>query len=122
MPALAVQVRCSFDKEQPASQAPVAKRPRGRPRKHREPDALADRRHSNASASTSGSSSTKDIAESVPLPPATELIFRLDRRGVGWGEEILPHLTVEQRILKRNRSAQPDPWTVSLCGRLLRAV
>ena len=47
-----------------------------------------------------------------PLPPATELIFRLDRRGVGWGEEILPHLTVEQRVLKRNRSAQPDPWTV----------
>jgi hypothetical protein len=29
--------------------------------------------------------------------PATELIFRLERRGEGWGEEIIPHLTVERR-------------------------
>lgn len=50
--------------------------------------------------------------------PATELIFRLERRGDGWGEEIFPHLTVENRLLEkrqriRARSTQPDPWEVS---------
>ncbi|KAK9794360.1 hypothetical protein WJX73_004870 [Symbiochloris irregularis] len=44
------------------------------------------------------------------------------RRGVGWGEEILPHLTVEQRVLKRNRSAQPDPWTENSAEYYLRDV
>lgn len=46
----------------------------------------------------------------------TELIFRLDRNGTGWGEEILPSLTVEHRPVKRrrerNRSSMPRPWTV----------
>ena len=48
----------------------------------------------------------------------TELIFRLERRGEGWGEEIFPHLVVEQRpwtsVAKRdrNRSSRPKPWTV----------
>lgn len=46
---------------------------------------------------------------------ATELIFRLERRGDGWGEEIFPHITVENRPLEkkqriRPRSNQPDPW------------
>jgi hypothetical protein len=50
--------------------------------------------------------------------PATELIFRLERRGDGWGEEIFPHLVLEQRPLEpprrrvRKRSSRPDPWEV----------
>ena len=50
--------------------------------------------------------------------PATELIFRLERRGEGWGEEIFPHLVLEQRPLEpprrrlRKRSSRPDPWEV----------
>jgi hypothetical protein len=34
-------------------------------------------------------------------PPATETIYKLERRGEGWGEAILPTLTVEQRVIKR---------------------
>lgn len=49
----------------------------------------------------------------------TELIFKLERQGEGWGEEILPRLSVEQRPLARlrvrNRSALPDPWAVRSC-------
>ena len=50
--------------------------------------------------------------------PATELIFRLERRGDGWGEEIFPHLVLEQRPLEpprrrvRKRSSRPEPWEV----------
>ena len=69
---------------------------------------LEERRASHTQASSQAGKPGSNHTQ----PPATELIFRLDRRGVGWGEEILPHLTVEQRVLKRNRSAQPDPWTV----------
>ena len=76
---------------------------------------LDERKGSHQRASFSGSKPDTDSS----LSPATELIFRLDRRGVGWGEEILPHLTVEQRVLKRNRSAQPDPWTVRIQAALL---
>ncbi len=53
-----------------------------------------------------------------PDRPATELIFRLERRGDGWGEEIFPHLVLEQRPLEpprrrlRKRSSRPDPWEV----------
>ncbi len=53
-----------------------------------------------------------------PDQPATELIFRLERRGDGWGEEIFPHLVLEQRPLEpprrrlRKRSSRPDPWEV----------
>ena len=42
----------------------------------------------------------------------TELIFKLERRGEGWGEEILPHLTVERRPLqpkRRGRRKLSDP-------------
>lgn len=55
-----------------------------------------------------------------PNKGSTELIFRLERRGEGWGEEIFPHLVVEQRPLvttakrDRNRSTRPKPWTVIL--------
>jgi hypothetical protein len=33
----------------------------------------------------------------------TELIFKLERRGDGWGEEIIPHLTVERRPLRSKK-------------------
>ena len=48
----------------------------------------------------------------------TEFIIKLERQGEGWGEEILPRLSVEQRPLKRsrvrirNRCSMPAPWTV----------
>lgn len=32
--------------------------------------------------------------------PPTELIFKLERRGDGWGEEFIPHITVENRPLE----------------------
>ena len=59
-------------------------------------------------------------AETAADPP-TELIFQLDRRGEGWGEEIFPTLTVIRRPVvappkrDRNRSKRPPPWTVSSC-------
>ncbi len=59
-------------------------------------------------------------AETAADPP-TELIFQLDRRGEGWGEEIFPTLTVVRRPVvappkrDRNRSKRPPPWTVSSC-------
>lgn len=67
-----------------------------------------------ASGSVSGS------AESVP----TEMIFKLERRGNGWGEEIFPHITVENRPLEkpsrnRPRSTQPDPWQVTFLNHRL---
>eukprot|EP00803_Ostreobium_quekettii_P004387 evm.model.scf_42.14 EVM.evm.TU.scf_42.14 scf_42:93671-99960(-) len=46
----------------------------------------------------------------------TELIFKLDRRGYGWGEEIIPNVTIERRPIEskrrrqRNRSKGPNPW------------
>lgn len=46
---------------------------------------------------------------------STQLIFRLERRGDGWGEEILPHLVVEQRPLEKKKKraySRPDPWKV----------
>lgn len=50
----------------------------------------------------------------------TELIFKLERQGEGWGEEILPRLIVEQRPLERrrvrNRCSLPDPWAVRPCA------
>ena len=47
----------------------------------------------------------------------TELIFKLEKYGSGWGEELLPRLTVEQRPINkririRNRSSFPDAWQV----------
>ena len=37
-----------------------------------------------------------------------ELIFKLTRRGYGWGEEIIPQLTVERRPVKAAASAKED--------------
>ena len=71
-----------------------------------------------------GGDDGEDMLDGVPPPgdtaerPATELIFRLERRGDGWGEEIFPHLVLEQRPLEpprrrvRKRSSRPDPWEV----------
>lgn len=87
--------------------APAKSAAKRLPARRNLPSELEQRRASHQQASTRGKADSKSA-----LTPATELIFRLDRRGVGWGEEILPHLTVEQRVLKRNRSAQPDPWAV----------
>ena len=52
---------------------------------------------------------------------ATELIFKLEKVGSGWGEELFPRLTVEQRPIKkririRNRSSFPDEWQVCLAS------
>ncbi len=57
---------------------------------------------------------------------ATELIFKLEKYGSGWSEELFPRLTVEQRPIKkririRNRSSFPDAWQVredSVCALL----
>lgn len=51
--------------------------------------------------------------------PPTELIVNLDRRGEGWGEEIVPYVTVEWRPIVKNkrirfRSQGPNPWEVQL--------
>lgn len=49
---------------------------------------------------SSGSKSSK-----LEKPP-TELIFNLYNRGSGWGEEFIPHLTVQQRaVVKKPRRA-----------------
>jgi hypothetical protein len=45
----------------------------------------------------------------------TQLIFKLERRGDGWAEEIFPHFVVEQRPLggkKKRAYSRPDPWKV----------
>ncbi|DBB12200.1 TPA: hypothetical protein ACH3X3_006306 [Trebouxia sp. C0006] len=80
---------------------------------------LLERRHSSqlseVSASNSVGSGTSQTAKAESS--STELIFRLERRGEGWGEEIFPHLVVEQRPWTsaakrdRNRSSRPKPWT-----------
>ncbi|EFN56500.1 hypothetical protein CHLNCDRAFT_144099, partial [Chlorella variabilis] len=52
-------------------------------------------------------------AAAAAAGPDTQLIFRLERRGDGWAEEILPHLVVEQRPLatkKKRAYSRPDPW------------
>ena len=60
---------------------------------------------------------------------ATELIFKLEKYGSGWSEELFPRLTVEQRPIQkrirvRNRSSFPDAWQVifiSSCSRLMNS-
>lgn len=46
----------------------------------------------------------------------SELVFRLERRGEGWGEEIFPHIVVEKRPMQLTKSKHkcqhPDPWEV----------
>ena len=77
------------------------------------------------SSSPSEVSTSRNVGNQQTHPRAgqhdqgsTELIFRLERRGEGWGEEIFPHLVVEQRPWTttakrdRNRCTRPKPWTV----------
>lgn len=83
---------------------------------------LLDRQRTSQPSETSSSGRGQaNVAPGLSFPAAqasTELIFRLERRGEGWGEEIFPHLVVEQRPLAdvkkrdRNRSSRPRPWTV----------
>ena len=54
-------------------------------------------------AQTSSSKKQDDSPERDEVP--TELIFKLTRRGYGWGEEIIPQLTVERRPVKAAASA-----------------
>lgn len=110
------------------SSKPNGKRSKARPKKAEakpepEPDSneytelisLKERRDRSASdqASTSGRNSSSSTENESERP--TELIFNLEWRGYGWGEEILPHVIVEQRVIqpcKRNRGSGPEPWTV----------
>ncbi len=48
----------------------------------------------------------------------TELVFVLERRGHGWGEEIIPHLVVEERPIAAKKSpvGVPAPWEVGCIG------
>merc|ERR1719199_1829636 len=55
-------------------------------------------------AQTSSSKKQDDSPERDEVP--TELIFKLTRRGYGWGEEIIPQLTVERRPVKAAASAK----------------
>ncbi len=76
----------------------------------------------NTSGSRGRSRDEGASADGAAVP--TELIFRLERRGQGWGEEIFPHLVVENRPIDkprrdRPRSAQPDPWQASHLQHLL---
>lgn len=56
----------------------------------------------SASPRAKDASHASDVRESKGDQP-TELIFKLERRGDGWGEEIIPHLTVERRPLRSKR-------------------
>lgn len=83
---------------------------------------ILDRQQSSQSVELSTSGRGQPAAAKqqalTAQPASTELIFRLERRGEGWGEEIFPHLVVEQRPWTdskrrdRNRSSRPKPWTV----------
>eukprot|EP00889_Picochlorum_renovo_P004083 jgi/Picre1/31113/NNA_006467.t1 len=71
-----------------------AARRRGRPRKVKEEEEEV--------VLSSADEGDAGHAEDSP----TELIFKLSRRGYGWGEEIIPHLTVEKRPVKPSASAK----------------
>jgi hypothetical protein len=46
-------------------------------------------------------------------PGPTELVFRLERRGEGWGEELFPRITMEKRPIfskSKHKCQHPDPW------------
>jgi hypothetical protein len=88
---------------------PVQHKKRGRPRKSAED--LESRGTSSSDSAVDAVSLTEFVeaemnngAEENDGP--TELIFKLSRRGYGWGEEIIPHLTVEKRPLKSAPSSK----------------
>ena len=91
---------------------PAQHKKRGRPKKSAEDLESRD---------VDGTSSSDDAVDLVSLTDfveaemnngaeendgPTELIFKLSRRGYGWGEEIIPHLTVEKRPLKSAPSSR----------------
>ncbi len=96
-----------------AAAAPAAAAGAGTPGSHGRTDAAA----ASGDRSTTGAVAAAQHTVGGGSLPATELIFRFERRGEGWGEEILPHLVMENRPLEkprrdRPRSNQPDPWEV----------
>ena len=48
---------------------------------------------------------------------ATELIFNLFNRGSGWGEEIIPHITVEKRAITKAPGKALQVCSHPLCPR-----
>jgi hypothetical protein len=97
------------------------------------PDVVLRRQHGASGAvlrSGNGDARIEDqiaIAKASPTPWApqteerrnkpgtdtpTQLIFNLYNRGEGWGEEIVPHITVEQRELKARQRKQSERWEV----------
>lgn len=100
------------------SKAPVKRR--GRPRKTKQPEEdIYDAGTDNGAGGTvserhlsqSFSSVVEEVFGDVDTDEdedegPTELIFRLSRRGYGWGEEIIPHLTVEKRPVKSSASSK----------------
>ena len=77
-----------------------------------------DRSAGNGGWSANGGGRGRGSADSEDaVAPATEFVLRLERRGEGWGEEIFPHVVMEQKLVEkprrdRPRSSQPDPWEV----------
>lgn len=59
-----------------------------------------------------------EFANSRFLDDAKELILNLSRRGEGWGEEIVPTVTIEWRPIQKtkrktmNRNLSSNPWKV----------
>eukprot|EP00887_Chlorella_sp_A99_P001316 scaffold14.g1316.t1 len=80
---------------QPAPEPPAARRARGEPPRAR-----------------AGAGGPPGEADADGEEPVTQTIFKLERRGEGWGEEIFPHLVVEQQVVQKNkrRYSTPDPW------------
>ena len=73
--------------------------------------------NSGSHSSGAGRASVGPSPDGAAMPRPTELIIKLERRGVGWGEEIFPHIVVENRPIEkpsreRPRSQKPDPWQV----------
>ena len=77
----------------------VQKRGRGRPRKSAQQDGYG----SNDGEISNVERENQGLDNGEP----TELIFKLERRGYGWGEEIIPHLTVEKRPVTKMSSRKP---------------
>lgn len=118
-PRLGVKVRSSEEQKKTiillqneGEAKPVAKR-RGRPRKAKQQE------EGTPDAGTAGGTEThvtfSSLVEEVfdgeenqqdGDDGPTELIFKLSRRGYGWGEEIIPHLTVEKRPVKASASSK----------------
>lgn len=106
--------------EPAASQQRPPSPPQRLPPQQRIRAAAAEQPGPSSSGAPSSSGSPSGAAPTTPAAVAagegsTQLIFRFERRGDGWGEEILPHLVVEQRPLEKKKKraySRPDPWKV----------